>query len=197
MLFKRKRSRSLFSSIKEAVWPSMGWGRTATYMTLRVNRIDDSARNIALGIALGAAISFSPFVGTHIIQGIILAWVLRANVLGAVLGTVFGNPWTFPFIWLAGISVGSALFSVFGVSVESSLPPEVNLPILWNLLWNDSMRLLAPWMVGGYVLAAASAPIFYVIILPIVKGGKAAARKAKARRMQKTAKDGTIEQSKK
>ena len=76
------------------------------YLTHRVVRIPGSSYSIACGLAFGAAVSFTPFIGLHFLISMGLAWVFRANVIAAAIGTVVGNPWTFPFIWLATYQTG-------------------------------------------------------------------------------------------
>jgi len=36
-----------------------------------------------------------------------LAWLIRGNVLASAFGTVIGNPWTFPVIWLSTYYLGN------------------------------------------------------------------------------------------
>lgn len=78
----------------------MGWERTFKYWTHRISRLPGSKYAISAGIAFGASVSFTPFVGLHLILAGFLAWVFRANILASAIGTLVGNPWTFPFIWL-------------------------------------------------------------------------------------------------
>lgn len=84
----------------------MGWRRLAVYLLKRLTRLAGTPHSIACGFACGAAISFTPFVGLHIALSMLLAWILRGHLIAAVVGTVVGNPWTFPFIWLATYKVG-------------------------------------------------------------------------------------------
>jgi uncharacterized protein (DUF2062 family) len=84
----------------------MGWRRLGVYVLMRLTRLSGTAHTIAVGFACGAAISFTPFVGLHIGLSILLAFLFRGHVIAAVAGTVVGNPWTFPFIWLATYTVG-------------------------------------------------------------------------------------------
>ncbi|TNE37451.1 MAG: DUF2062 domain-containing protein, partial [Alphaproteobacteria bacterium] len=70
-------------------------------------RLRGSPYSLAAGFAFGAAISFTPFIGFHFILSGIFAWIFRANILASALGTVVGNPWTFPFIWALVYNVGN------------------------------------------------------------------------------------------
>ena len=78
----------------------MGWERTLAYWIHRIRRLPGSVYSISAGIAFGASISFTPFVGLHLVLAGLLAWIFRANLLASAIGTLVGNPWTFPFIWL-------------------------------------------------------------------------------------------------
>jgi uncharacterized protein (DUF2062 family) len=99
-MFRRRKSRSALERIRETVWPRAGWRRTTTYVAHRVGRLPGTPYSIAAGLAYGSAISFTPFIGFHILLSALLSWVARANILAAAIGTLVGNPWTFPFIWV-------------------------------------------------------------------------------------------------
>ena len=161
----------------------MGWVRLATYLKHRVLRLSDTPRNIALGLAIGAGVSFSPLMFTHFIQGAIIAFVLRANIPAALIGTIIGNPWTFPVIWWASITLGSIMFSTFGFPADHNIPDVVTTSILWDMLWHDPMRLLMPWMLGGYILCAIVIALTYPLYLWLIK----AAQSARAKVMQRAA----------
>jgi uncharacterized protein (DUF2062 family) len=65
-------------------------------------------RGIALGFAARAFVSFTPFIGVHFILAGLLAFALRASILASAIGTVVGNPVSFPFIWLAAYNLGGS-----------------------------------------------------------------------------------------
>jgi hypothetical protein len=69
-------------------------------------------------VACGAAISFTPFVGLHVVLGALLALIVRGNLLAVVAGTLVGNPWTFPFIWVASYEVGQYLLGGHAAGVQ-------------------------------------------------------------------------------
>lgn len=70
-----------------------------TYIFYRLVRLPGSSYAIAAGFACGAAASFTPFVGFHFLLAFMLAWIIGGKMIAAGLGTLVGNPWTFPFIW--------------------------------------------------------------------------------------------------
>ncbi len=99
-MFRRREKPLIHHRMRAWVWPRGGIMRAWRYVMHRLARLPGSAYSIAAGFACGAAISFTPFVGFHILISALLAWALRANILASAIGTVVGNPWTFPFIWV-------------------------------------------------------------------------------------------------
>ncbi|MBQ9271996.1 MAG: DUF2062 domain-containing protein [Alphaproteobacteria bacterium] len=76
---------------------------------VQLKRLKGTPYSIAAGFACGVAISFTPFIGFHLILAAITAWLIRGNIVSSALGTIVGNPWTFPFIWIAVLSTGRFL----------------------------------------------------------------------------------------
>ena len=99
-MFNRRFKPDLITILRNFIWPKMGPIRTLKYWLHRISRIPDSTYAISAGIAFGASISFTPFVGLHFVLAGLFAWVFRANIIASAIGTIVGNPWTFPLIWL-------------------------------------------------------------------------------------------------
>ena len=49
-----------------------------------------------------------------------IAYIVRANIVAAAIGTVAGNPWTFPFIWLWTYWLGRKILGGWGNPVDLS-----------------------------------------------------------------------------
>lgn len=160
-MFKRRNPLTLLQKAKQFIWPSMGWVRMAKYLKRRLLRLPDSSAKVAGGLAIGAAISFSPLVGTHIVQAALLASLFRYNIIAAAIGTIFGSPWTFPLIWYASIEFGARIFDILGLPAETNIPDHVTVHMMWDLVREQPMRIFLPWMTGGYLLALFSYPVFY------------------------------------
>src|SRR3546814_9642478 len=79
------------------------------YVWRRVWRLTGTPHVIALGVAAGVFMSCTPFLGFHIVAAMLIAWVLRGNLLAAVFGTMAGNPVTYPPVWLATYDLGNWL----------------------------------------------------------------------------------------
>ena len=83
------------------------WNRYSKKILVRLKQLKGSPYSVAAGFACGVAISFTPFIGFHLILAAITAWIIRGNIISSAIGTLIGNPWTFPFIWLAVLSTGN------------------------------------------------------------------------------------------
>lgn len=178
MLFKRAKAQPMIEKLANLVWPKMGWRRVIDYYKHRTIRIPDSPASIALGLAFGCAVSWTPTFGLHLIQSLVFCWLLRANWIAAFLGTAFGNPWTTPALMFISYQVGKALFIGFGY--ESFLVEQAG-PITIELLKKEGWHIFLPALLGGYVMALATFPLFYFPFYYMVKGAKA----ARAMRLEK------------
>ena len=181
-MFKRRKPLTLTETARQAFCPSMGWKRAFIYTKHRLVRLSDSTHSIALGLAIGMGVSFTPILGTHFIQAGIIAWLVRGNIFSAMMGTFIGNPWTFPFIWWGGISLGKFLFGLWGIEGTGEIPDDLTVPIVWDMMMTEPMTLFLPWMLGGYILVVATMPISYPIYYFLIKGAKSARAKVKAKR---------------
>ncbi len=179
-MFKRRKPLTLYQTAKQFFFPAMGWKRSLIYMKHRLLRVADTTHRIALGLAIGFGVSFTPLLGTHFIQAAIIAIILRGNVITAMMGTWIGNPWTFPFFWWAGFSFGSFLFGFFGIEGATSIPEHISISIIYNSFWS----LFMPWMLGGYILLIISITPSYIIYYKIIESAKKARDKAKLLRIK-------------
>jgi uncharacterized protein (DUF2062 family) len=183
-MFKRRTPHSVLRQVRELFWPSMGWGRACRYVYHRTIRLSDTVANISKGLATGASVSFTPFLGTHFIQAGLLSWVTGSNVIASMVGTFVGNPWTFPFMWYAGYALGVWVLGLFGFEDFGELPDEMTWDILWSIIVNDFHVLFLPWLIGGYLLALLVWPLFFVIFYFCVRAAKRAQALAKAKRLK-------------
>lgn len=75
----------------------------------KLNSLKGTPDSISKGFATGVAMSFTPFVGFHIVLSLLVSKITKQNGIAATLGTIAGNPWTFPFIWYATLHTGHFL----------------------------------------------------------------------------------------
>jgi uncharacterized protein len=106
MLFRRKHPEAWRTRLRTALWPRRSWSRSLAYIFKRIIRITATPHAIAAGVAAGVFSSFTPFMGLHILLALAIAWLIAGNLAAAALGTMVGNPLTFPLIWASTWEVG-------------------------------------------------------------------------------------------
>lgn len=166
-MFQRRKKRPPFERIRGFLWPHMGWRRFATYVRLRIIRLNATPYQIACGLAFGASISFIPLPGTHILLAALLTFMVRGNVLASALGTIIGNPWTFPFMWWGAYKVGVKAFTFFDVPV-AQMPATFEWHDLVSEAEHHPFELLVPWITGGFLLGLVLWPVFYYFYYRLV-----------------------------
>lgn len=183
-MFGRRKKRTVTENIRELIWPRMGWRRTFRYVQHRLVRIKDTTGSIARGMAFGAAVSFTPMPGTHIASAAFLSWASRGNVLASVVGTLAGNPWTFPFMWWAAYKTGGWVFFILGLPVRE-MPDHFEWKHLVHEVTTDPLGLFIPWVCGGLILALLSWPLFYLIFYRLVRQARRRQKQWKTHRLHK------------
>jgi uncharacterized protein (DUF2062 family) len=156
-MFKRRTKRTFGARLVSFIWPSMGWRRTGVFYAIRIKRLPGTPYSIACGFALGAAVSFTPFIGFHFILAAVFAYLLRANLIAAALGTVVGNPWTFPFIWAGIYWLGG---KILGYEKGVELPEKLSM----EYIFQEPVNVLLPMVAGGVPIAVL---VWWVIYLPV------------------------------
>ena len=136
------------------------WRRTLLYYRHRIFRSQTTAHDITAGLAIGVAVSFSPLLGTHALIALIFAWIFRVNQLAAFVGTVVGNPVTFPLMFWADYKLGAFLFSWMGVETLSRIPH----PLTWHFFAENPMTVFVPMMFGGLCIGLAAWPLSYALL---------------------------------
>ena len=76
----------------------------------KITKIKDFPESVAVGMAWGVAVSFTPLLGFHLIICFLGTWLMKGNLIAATVGTIIGNPWTFPFIFYLDYKVGTTIF---------------------------------------------------------------------------------------
>ncbi len=122
-LFKSVKKKPLHQILIGFLWPQMSFKRLFRYLYLRLLRLHASPSAIAGGLAIGAALSFTPLLGAQIILSIAFSWILRANKVAALLGTLIGTPWTLPFMLFLSYKTG-----LVGIHFFQKFFPNVLLP---------------------------------------------------------------------
>ena len=158
MLFKRRDQMGHIERLRVWIWPRVSWRRSTLYFFKRILRLSATPYAISMGAAAGAFTSCTPFIGLHFVIAAIIAYLLRGNLIASAVGTSFGNPLTFPFIWAATYETGQLILG--GKSPE--------LPEFGEQLYQQSFEqlwpLIKPMMFGAIPIGLASGLVMYVIV---------------------------------
>lgn len=145
-MFKRRKKQSTLTKWQQFIWPREGWWRALKYTWQRTIRLDGSAHSIALGLGVGAFVSASPFIGTHLLWAAIIAWLLGGNIIASAVGTWVGNPLSFPFIWVGTFNLGHLLL---GTSDQAGDLPDLSLGLFLEAPFSALLPVVLPMAVGG------------------------------------------------
>jgi uncharacterized protein (DUF2062 family) len=161
MLFRRRRPEGYFDRMRTALWPRRSFGRSFQYFIKRVLRLTATPHAIAAGVAAGVFASWTPLLGFHFILAFALSYVLAGNMVAAAIGTAFGNPLSFPFIWTLTIKIGNML-----IGIETGADHKhVNLEALLRhldvkQLWDP---VLKPMLIGAIPPGVITGVAFYIL----------------------------------
>lgn len=150
------------------IWPRRGFRRACCYWLKRVMRMKGSPHGVAAGFASGAAVSFLPLPGLHLLLGALLTLSLRGSLIASAIGTLVGNPWTFPLIWLGSYRLGRWLGFGRGEAIaDGSLRDLVDGVAggIWSGRFAEaaavSWPVMEPTLVGGGLMAACVWALIY------------------------------------
>lgn len=165
MLFRRRDAAGWLERLRVWAWPRVSWSRSSRYFLKRVLRLSGTPYAIAAGCAAGVFVSFTPFIGFHVLLTVAFAWVIGGNVLAGLLASAVGNPLTFPFIWAGTYEIGQ--FLLYGRHAEA--PEELHHQVLGRSL-QDIWPLIKPMMVGALPVGLIAGSIVFVLVHRMVVG---------------------------
>lgn len=186
-MFGRHNKPPLHERIRSFVWPRRGFARAWKYVAARLSRIKATPHAIAAGFASGAAASFTPLLGLHFLLAFVIAFFTRGSMIAAAIGTVVGNPLTFPLIFAATYWTGARIVWLFSPTPEAAavgLPGEeleevaperaadALLEAAETLLEEGTLvdNVVALWpilstmLIGAVPLGLAAFTVFYVVV---------------------------------
>lgn len=164
-----RKKRSLYRKFKD-LFSLKKMFRGFLYNYWKLLRNPDDLQRLARGFAFGVAVSFTPFIGFHIILILLFSLLFRSSFMAGVIGSLVGNPITFPFIWIIVFWTGRHLVAE---NMEAYSSQEV-INSLLNLkdviLQQDAQAIslayeefLYPMIIGCIPYFLASYVVFYYI----------------------------------
>lgn len=152
--------------------------RVLRYWGYRLVRISDTPHSIAAGVASGAAVSFTPFLGAHFVLAFLITLIARGNFFAAAIGTVVGNPWTFPIFFALSNSIGML---ILGEGTDLAVPAWS-----WGALFDQPAEYIVSYWPLIRTMAVGSVPVAIFMWLVFYIGVKGAITGYKLARRQRT-----------
>ena len=149
----------------------------------RLRRLPDPAHRISRGIFAGVFVSFTPLFGFHFFASALLAWIIRGNILAALLATFFGNPITFPIIAAMSVELGAWMLGLPPVPLQkvvsafslASVELWANLKAIftpettdWSRMADFFRHIFLPYLVGGIVPGIVAGLVCYYASYPLI-----------------------------
>lgn len=184
-MFKRRDPRSYGRIVTEFIYPRGGWRRAGAYVWHRLRRLPDQPHRIGRGAAAGVFVSFTPFFGFHFLSAAAVAWIIRGNILAALLATFVGNPITIPFIAVLSLTLGRQMLGIEGKLNSHIIFREFSrasaelwnnfLAIFtertahWGHLADFFYQMFLPYLVGGLIPGIIAGIIAHYLTVPVIK----------------------------
>lgn len=169
-MFKRPTPRNALTRIRRIIYPSGGWIRAIRYHRIKLLRIVDDPRRVAVGVFIGTFVAFTPFFGFHFLLALAIAWAIGGNMLASLIAAMVCNPLTLPIIAYTTTSLGRWILYDEN-SIDDINSAEDTGETMWNSFlslfgggdsaWQDFTslfeQLFLPYLVGGMLLGLVSA----------------------------------------
>lgn len=183
MLFARRTPPNAAERLRVAVWPRRSYARSISYFRWRLLRLGGNPHGLALGLAAGVFVATLPVLGVQFLAAAVLAWMIRGNVMAALIGTFWANPVTTPVLWFAAHAIGSLLLGgdpglaaadlverIWSVRGAIVTPGRETLTTAYRLL----LPVLKPMLLGSVPLGLACSVIFYYGCVKLITAYRAA-----------------------
>jgi uncharacterized protein len=145
---------------------------TREFITHRVLHADDPPHRLALGVAIGVFVTFTPTVGFQMVIAVFLAWWLRANKAVGVPVVWISNPATFVPIYYSCYWVGRHILGKNGIGrawwAELTRPPEGWWPAV-TFYWSRFTEIAWPLWIGGFIVGGACEVVSYYLVYHLIR----------------------------
>jgi hypothetical protein len=159
------------------------------FLEYKILHIDDSPHKIALGLAIGLFIAWTPLLGLHLLIVIFLSMLLRANKFAGLVSVWVSNVFTFFIIYYPSYLIGKAVCTVFsyhsrlsGEEVSASFnqlfsPSNILTGFFtkqyWIQFWDLTKSIGLELWIGGFIIGGLVAVCSYVICYKLIMSHRA------------------------
>jgi uncharacterized protein (DUF2062 family) len=146
------------------------------FIVYRLLRADDPPYKLAMGVAVGMFVAFTPTMGLQMVFSAALAWIVRANMAVGLPLVWISNPFTMLFIYYPLYLLGTIMtgqenvgFQWFEDLFTPANYPDGSWPTVQHL-WSKTMEVFWPLWLGCIVFGLALAiPSYYLTYSMIYK----------------------------
>ena len=133
---------------------------------------DDPPRPLALGMAIGMFVAFTPTFGVQMVLAGFLCWLLRANKAVGIAVVWISNPGTMlPIYWYC-YRIGCAVLALDPIGspwwTELATPPDGWWPAV-KFYWSRFIEIAGPLWLGSLVVGAVCAYVTYYVVLHMIR----------------------------
>ncbi len=136
------------------------------FFIYRVFHVDDTPHRIALGVAIGMFVTWTPTIGFQMALVVALSWLLGGNKLVGVPFVWISNPLTLWPIYYPGYAIGRFILGgewpepdfIKAIAMNGSFLQRIE---TW---WRETYHVLAPLWLGSILLGLAIGAVSYVAI---------------------------------
>lgn len=184
MVFKRRDKRSYAQLARDIIYPKGGIRRSVRYVLHRMTRLPDEPHRIARGVAAGTFVNFPPVYMVQMLSAAGLAYVMRGNIIAALLATFISNPLTTPFLamgclklghWMLGIERPLTFSEVLSAFADAGAQLWHNFLAMftdqvaqWDKLIDFFWFLFWPYTIGSIIPGILASIATYYMTIPLV-----------------------------
>jgi len=151
-----------------------GWRKLRNWF-VHLLHLDESAHRIALGVAIGVFVAFTPTIGLQMLLIFFLTSLFRVNVAAGVPMAWLTNPLTIPLIFYWNYRVGCLLLGKPDSAVEEfhkTVSAFAQQDLTWWALvkewWDLAMRVAPPLWVGSVAIGVVAAALTYGLMYHLI-----------------------------
>ena len=131
------------------------WGRMRDFVVYDVIHADDTPHRIALGVACGMFVCFTPTIPFQMVLAVALSWLLRANKVVGIPLVWLSNPATMVPIFLPQYLLGCQLLGMKAMDVDFSKLTQTYTD--WDeqflVAWGLMEKIFWPLWLGSIIIS--------------------------------------------
>jgi uncharacterized protein (DUF2062 family) len=142
--------------------------RVRRFVVFKILHVDDTPHRIALGVAVGMFVAWTPFYGLHMVLIVAISALLRANKVVGVPLAWLSNPLTVPvnllcyWIGCRMLGVKSNEAKVAGAIQDAFAPGRGFFTRLVDF-FHGLEEVFLPWLAGGIVFGLVTGALTYLL----------------------------------